>query len=387
MNLHDFIFSDNRRYRISRHLCFWLGWFVFSGIAQITFNTANDKDVLANIGDLIFFQFFRSLGRFPSILMFCYFIVYFLAPKFIQKRKFVQFALWFFLSLFFLYVLTSVSLYFYIEIVRGNPFVHYWPAFAYFFNSFYSNINFTGAVPTCCLMLAIKYYKNWYIKQRKSEQLSRENIQAELQLLKAQIHPHFLFNTLNNIYSFVLTGDRRAAELVDKLAGMINYMRTEGENALVPLEKEISLIKDYTGLEKVRYGNRLDLRVDIKGDYENKMIAPLLMIPFVENCFKHGASIMRGNQWIHLTINIKDNELDFCLRNSKPLNPPTQRNKKNIGLMNVKKRLQLLYPERYFLEIDSKEDVYKVHLRLTLQEEMIAEQVQQPLLTEQSVYA
>jgi LytS/YehU family sensor histidine kinase len=153
------------------------------------------------------------------------------------------------------------------------------------------------------------------------------------------------------------------------------------------LEKEISLIKDYTGLEKVRYGNRLDLRVDIKGDYENKMIAPLLMIPFVENCFKHGASIMRGNQWIHLTINIKDNELDFCLRNSKPLNPPTQRNKKNIGLMNVKKRLQLLYPERYFLEIDSKEDVYKVHLRLTLQEEMIAEQVQQPLLTEQSVYA
>jgi len=387
MNLHDFIFSDNRRYRISRHLCFWLGWFVFSGIAQITFNTANDKDVLANIGDLIFFQFFRSLGRFPSILMFCYFIVYFLAPKFIQKRKFVQFALWFFLSLFFLYVLTSVSLYFYIEIVRGNPFVHYWPAFAYFFNSFYSNINFTGAVPTCCLMLAIKYYKNWYIKQRKSEQLSRENIQAELQLLKAQIHPHFLFNTLNNIYSFVLTGDRRAAELVDKLAGMINYMRTEGENALVPLEKEISLIKDYTGLEKVRYGNRLDLRVDIKGDYENKMIAPLLMIPFVENCFKHGASIMRGNQWIYLTINIKDNELDFCLRNSKPLNPPTQRNKKNIGLMNVKKRLQLLYPERYFLEIDSKEDVYKVHLRLRLQEEMIAEQVQQPLLTEQSVYA
>ena len=167
-------------------------------------------------------------------------------------------------------------------------------------------------------MLATKYYKDWYKKQSESEMLIRENKQAELQLLKAQIHPHFLFNTLNNIYSFTLTGSPQAAELVDKLSGMMDYITIEGEKSFVPLEKEIQLINDYIGLEKVRYGDRLDMQVEINGGYKNKMIAPLLMIPFVENCFKHGASVMRGRQWIRLSIQIKEDQLDFHLSNSKP---------------------------------------------------------------------
>ena len=304
-----------------------------------------------------------------------------------RKGKLVQFFFLFFFSVLLLYILTYLILFSYLDVFQMNPYIQGWPQWIYIFNSFYSNINFTGAIPTCALMLAIKYYKNWVIKQSRTEQLSRENIQAELQLLKAQVHPHFLFNTLNNIYSFVLTKDSRAAALVDKLAGMIDYMRTEGENSLVLLEKEIQLIKDYVGLEKVRYGDRLDLKVEINREYQNKLIAPLLMIPFVENCFKHGASIMRGNQWIHLTIDIKDDELDFILSNSKPLNPPVQKNQKNIGLMNVKKRLQLLYPGKHFLEISSNEEVYEVHLMLTLQEEIISEQMQQPPLLKQPAYA
>ncbi len=114
-------------------------------------------------------------------------------------------------------------------------------------------------------MLAIKYYKDWYKKQKESEVLIHENTQAELQLLKAQVHPHFLFNTLNNIYSFALTESPYAAELVDKLSGMIDYMTTEGEKPFVALEKEIQLIKDYIGLEKVRYGDRLNMQVEING--------------------------------------------------------------------------------------------------------------------------
>jgi LytS/YehU family sensor histidine kinase len=236
-------------------------------------------------------------------------------------------------------------------------------------------------------MLAIKYYKNWYLKQQLSEQLNRQNKQAELQLLKAQVHPHFLFNTLNNIYSFVLTGDNRAGGLVDKLAGMIDYMRIEGENSFVQLDKELRLIKDYVGLEKVRYGDRLDLTVDISGNDQNKLIAPLLMIPFVENCFKHGASIMRGNQWIHLVINIQGNQLNFHLSNSKPLNPPSQKNKRNIGLTNVKKRLELLYPDKHVLEINSSENIYEINLVLTLQEEMASEKMQQASSLKKVIYA
>jgi two-component system, LytTR family, sensor kinase len=371
MNLHDFIFSDNRRYRIFRHLCFWLGWFVFSGIVQISnFKTVNGDDPLTNIGDLILFQLNRSFNRWPGLFLFCYFVVYFLVPKFIQKRKFVQFGLWFFLSVFLLYALTYGFLYFFLEVARNNPFIRHWPAWLYLFNSFYSNINFTGTVPTCCLMLAIKFYKNWYLKQRRSEQLSRENIQAELQLLKAQIHPHFLFNTLNNIYSFVLNKDNRAAGLVDKLAGMIDYMRTEGENSLVELEKEIRLIEDYVGLEKVRYGDRLDLKVDINGEDQNKLIAPLLMIPFVENSFKHGTSQMLRRPWVKLEITCVGNQLFFNLSNSKPSVTVPNKSTKGIGLNNVKKRLQLLYPEKHQLDIYSTDDSFSVSMQVLLEDKL-----------------
>ena len=379
MTMHDFIFTNDRRHRLSRHFCFWVGWFLFSGFVQISFN-ANDSNAPGNLTDIILFQLSRSGSRLFAISLFCYFITYFLVPRFTRRGKLKQFIVLLFLSALSLYVISYGCLFLFVNILQTNRFTRNWPTYVFLFNSFYSNINFTGAVPTCCLMLAIRYYKNWYVKQRIFQQLSRENMQAELQMLRAQIHPHFLFNTLNNIYSFVLTGDQRGAGLVDKLSGMIDYMRTEGEHTLVGLEKEIKLIKDYVGLEKVRYGDRLELSIEINGEHQNKLIAPLLMIPFVENCFKHGVSVMRGNQWISLTINVAGDRLDFDLRNSKPPNAPEQKNKKNIGLLNVKKRLQLLYPGDHVLEINSTEDIYKVHLVLPLQGEAVSEKVQTPLL-------
>ena len=227
-------------------------------------------------------------------------------------------------------------------------------------------------------MLTIKYYKDWYKKQKQSEILTLENTQAELQLLRAQVHPHFLFNTLNNIYSYALTESPHAAELVDKLSGMIDYMITEGEKSYVPLEKEIRLIKDYIGLEKVRYGDRLDMHIEIKGDYKHKIIAPLLMIPFVENCFKHGASKMRGSQWIKMQIEIKDSQLNFKLSNSKPDEPMNLDNKRGIGLANVKKRLKLLYPANHILKIESTNESYHVFLQVALQEKEIMTHADNP---------
>ena len=379
MTMHDFIFANDRRHRLSRHFCFWVGWYLFSGFVQISFN-ANDSIAPKGLTDIILFQLSRSGSRLLGIALFCYFITYFLVPRFTRTGKFKQFIVFFFLSTLSLYVISYGWLFLFVNILHTNRFTRNWPTYIFLFNSFYSNINFTGAVPTCCLMLAIRYYKKWDVKQRIFQQLSRENMQAELQILKAQIHPHFLFNTLNNIYSFVLTGDQRAAGLVDKLAGMIDYMKTEGEHTLVALEKEIKLIKDYVGLERVRYGDRLELSVEINGEYQNKLIAPLLMIPFVENCFKHGVSVMRGSQWIHLAINVAGDRLDFDLSNSKPSNASEQKNKKNLGLMNVKKRLQLLYPDEHILEINSAEDIYKVRLVLPLQGEAVADKLQKQLL-------
>jgi LytS/YehU family sensor histidine kinase len=218
-----------------------------------------------------------------------------------------------------------------------------------------------------------------------NETLTREKANAELQLLKAQIHPHFLFNTLNNIYSFTLTKSPLAAELVQKLSDMLGYMITDCDHSMVPLEKEIHLIKDYIGLEKIRYGTRLDIQMHINGECKSKMIAPLLMIPFVENCFKHGASIMRGKQWMQLSIHVNNNVLYFNLTNSKPLQPVNSKSKNGIGLLNVKKRLALLYPDKHQLIINPSDGVYNVQLQIELQTQMATEEKRRfttsPILT------
>jgi len=365
MNLHEFIFSKGH-YRLMRHVIFWTAWLLFSACVQVT-----NLPATVAWGDLAVYQLLRAFSRLPSHLLFCYVTVYYLIPLFIAKRQYTYFLVSFLLFVFVLFWLTYFFLtpYYHLpgQIVGGEFGKTPLPQFIRKFYSFYSNINFTGSIPACILILSIKYYKDWYKQERESETLMRENKLAELQLLKAQIHPHFLFNTLNNIYSFTLTGSPQAEGLVNKLSGMIDYITTEGEKSLVPVEKEIQLINDYIGLEKVRYGNRLDMRVKITGDYKDKLIAPLLLIPFVENCFKHGASMMRGEQWIHLNIDVEEDELHLHLANSKPAQLNNLSNKKGIGLANVKKRLGLLYPGKHFLKIESLNDTYTVHLRVQLQ--------------------
>jgi LytS/YehU family sensor histidine kinase len=207
--------------------------------------------------------------------------------------------------------------------------------------------------------------------------LKQEKIKAELQLLRAQVHPHFLFNTLNNIYSFSLDGSPIASDLVAKLSQILRYMADECSQPLVPLHKEISIMDDYLALEKVRYGNRLGLTWETTGSSEGKWIAPLLMIPFVENSFKHGASKMLERPWIKLNIEIGERELLFKLSNSKQVTansngttnttkPPTAKN--GLGLHNVKRRLELLYPVSHILEIKPEHEIFSVQMTIPLEQ-------------------
>lgn len=139
----------------------------------------------------------------------------------------------------------------------------------------------------------------------------------ELQVLKAQVHPHFLFNTLNNIYSLTLQQSGNASEIVQKLSGLLRYMFRECNAPEVPLIKEIELLRNYTQLEQIRYGNRLNIDLTVRGELIGKQIAPLLLIPFVENAFKHGASEQSDRAFIDLSLVTMGNELNFRLQNSK----------------------------------------------------------------------
>ncbi|MDB5222502.1 MAG: hypothetical protein JWN83_1169 [Chitinophagaceae bacterium] len=214
--------------------------------------------------------------------------------------------------------------------------------------------------------VAIKLLKRWYLKQKETEELTRGKINAELILLKAQVHPHFLFNTLNNIYSFILNGSPKAPGMIKKLSGLLNYFLNECNHTLVPLQKEILMIQDYMALEKIRYGDSLSMSLHIHGNVGNKLISPLLLIPFVENSFKHGTSRMLTHPWVTLEINIEKDSLEFKLSNNKPDSNNEVPSKKGLGLNNVKKRLQILYPDTHSLHIVENAMSYDVAMKLVL---------------------
>jgi hypothetical protein len=361
--LYNIVFSDKRSFRWERHLLFWLAVF-FYHLVRIGLMMPG-IDNWAAFGTLIEFSFFR--GVVPNIL-FSYSIVYYSIPRFFNRGKYFLFVIGVLLSIGLMQFYGMVNDVFHHgspihDAIAGNSsqvfkWADWQPGF----------IRLFGNPPLICgLFLAIKLLKNWHQEQLKTETLAKENANAELQLLKAQVHPHFLFNTLNNIYSFSLNRSPQAGILVKKLSGMLGYMINECEEKLVPLEKELGLIQDYMGLENVRYGKRLNMQVDIQGDFANKLIAPLLMIPFVENSFKHGTSQMLQHPWIKLDINTFGNQLFLKLSNSKPPLTHIIKQHKGIGLSNVKKRLQLLYFDQHQLDIVETADTFTVSLQILLE--------------------
>lgn len=222
-----------------------------------------------------------------------------------------------------------------------------------------------GAITVGGIAAAIKLMKYWYVKEQHNLQLQKENAEAGLQLLKAQVHPHFLFNTLNNIYANTQNVSPVASKMITGLSDILRYTLQEGAKPLVPLEQELQMIQDYISLEEIRYGNRLELHIQLPENTNGLYIAPLLLLPLVENCFKHGTSHVLDQPWIHLQISITDDQMQIKLLNGKPIQVQEQRST-GIGLKNVQKRLALLYPGKHELTITNEEEIFIVNLKLKL---------------------
>ena len=310
----------------------------------------------------ILFELKFNFFNLALAIVYCYIVVYYIYPSFFNREKYLKF----FSLVFSLTIITYAIFYLVISDLwhlsdqpLNKRIMLVWEFLHYFITA--------GPPVVCCLFLVIKMLKNYYLQMEKRAMLAKETADAELQLLKSQVHPHFLFNTLNNIYSSILNKSSNPKGLVTKLSDTLRYMIYDCEAPLVPLEKELKMIDDYICLEKVRYGKRLNMEVEIKGDYQNKLIAPLLLIPFVENCFKHGSSRMLKYPWIRLKVFIKENTLYVNLSNSKPLQVASQNNGNGIGLKNVQKRLQILYPGQHELLIKATDEEFSVHMQVPLQ--------------------
>jgi LytS/YehU family sensor histidine kinase len=204
----------------------------------------------------------------------------------------------------------------------------------------------------------------WYKKQQEWLQVQQEKIAAELHLLKAQLHPHFLFNTLNNIYSFALENSSKTPYLILKLSSLLRYILYECRSEEVMLEKELEVMKNYIDLERERYGEKIDITICMEGEIAGKKIAPLLLLPFLENAFKHGTSEQLDKPWLRVGILVEGSLMTCKIINSK--NETGFGRKNGVGIHNVQSRLRLLYPGKYTLHLYDEGNQYIVNLVLQL---------------------
>lgn len=314
------------------HVAAWLGYIGLQVLALDKFEHRHTENLLS------------ALAQLPAQLLFTYTVLYWLIPTYLLTQQYVQFSL-----------LTLISL------LLGG--VLYWEGSYYLFLVPFeparlaqekpwdlSNIVLCAFYLLCTsgLLIAFHMIRYGFRQQRLNQQLVITNQAVELKSLKDQINPHFLFNTLNNLYGLTSQNPEKAGEVVMRLSQLMHYMLYEGNLARVPLRKEIAYLENYLELERIRYGDGLHLSFIVTGPTERVALAPLLLLPFVENAFKHGLSRHLGDAWLQIQLTVSGSELVFKVENSKPESaapaPAT-----GLGLPNVAKRLALIYPGRHRL--------------------------------------
>ena len=340
----EFIFSP--RYRVLRHVLFWLidltVWAIFWTLAS----------------NSIWHNLFKMLVWLPVFILYSYPLAYWVVPKVLLKGKYLSFlgiiSLWgvagWFINIYY-------RMFVFIPAQEAMHFDNVSPA-ANWSGSYLCMSTVTGIV------VVISIFKQWTLKQRDWIKSQKEKITAEIQLLKAQVHPHFLFNTLNNIYSFSLEGSPKTPGLILKLSSLLSYMLYDCKAELVLLEKETGIMKDYIDLEKERYGNKIEISWSVEGDIKDKYVAPLLMLPFLENAFKHGTSEQLERPWLNVDISVRQNILRCKIANSKNEFVPHSQN--GIGVNNAKKRLVFLYPDKHELKMSDEGNFFVVSLLIDL---------------------
>lgn len=332
------------------HLLFWTAYFVFNFFRFATIN--NDY----------WYSLKSNLIEFPLNIIITYFTIYFLIPRYILKKKYLQFFILFTASLVLFYLIRTGLNYI---LVTENI----WPE-AQGNQEPFTMIHIVeliiGAIYVIALVSAIKLTYDWVNEKRKNDDLKKIQLETELNFLKTQIQPHFFFNTLNNLYALVIKKSPNAPNVVMKLSEIMQYVLYEVKEPKISLMKSINYLYSYLELEKLRYGDRVKSEISIDGDIDDVEIPPLLFLPFIENCFKHGT---HHQEEIKVSIDfvVKDNFLYFTVENnfSKPKDTET---KHGIGIENVRRRLELLYGNKFSLKTKSKLNSYIVNLKLPLNE-------------------
>lgn len=293
-----------------------------------------------------------------SLVLFYINALYF-APHFISKQRYKA------------YIILVILLY--ISIVSINSILDHFYSISLLSTEkepFFAETSLNAQSKLIILSLSVSYglTRQWIMEERIRQQSIKEKLTVELKYLKAQINPHFLFNTLNMAYaSAIKNSDEGTADIIEKLSVLMRYVLYESNEDRVPLEKEINYVDNYINLQLQRLSPELVKQVNyqLNGDWQNYTVAPMILIPFIENVFKHGIMLSKKNE-ITISIFLKSNSLLLETKNMKTNNSTTNIASSGIGLENTKKRLQLLYPNQHTLEINDVAAFFNVKLEIQL---------------------
>ena len=350
--INDFIFLP--RYRLWRHILYWslhiIFWTFLNNFILRRNSSAQDFSLWHNLINV-------SLWL-PVVIPYSYLLAYFIVPKLLLREKFLTFI---FAAL--LWIIAGVAINYYYRVYIHIP-TQEAMHFSTIVRGGWQLTSFMLLIVHGTNVAILKLFKYWFKKQQEWMQAEKDKVTAELQLLKAQVHPHFLFNTLNNIYSFSLENSPKTPGLILKLSSLLSYMLYDCRAEEVLLEKEIEIMKNYIDLEKERYGNKIEISWNIEGDIKDKFMAPLLMFPFLENAFKHGTSEQLEKPWLSVDISVRQDILRCKIANSKNEYMPVSSH--GIGMQNVQKRLSFIYPDKHELKVNDEGNFFVVSLLIEL---------------------
>ena len=293
-----------------------------------------------------------------------YITMFLLVPKLLYGKRKVLFGISFILLVYTAFALfEGIRIYYlvvkYPEVFKLRPPLIFKDRIADVF-SFLNHIS-SFVFPTIILMV-FEYYRH----QKEIYRLKEQKKTTELEVLKNQLNPHFLFNTLNNLYILALDKSDEVPEVIDKLSDILDYILFRCNDNYVPLKNEIDLLNNYISLEQLRYGKRLTVSFEYDKN-KTARIAPLLLLTLLENAFKHGVSQEIKKASINLKLNVVGNDIQFYLENSKPLSingEVIKQDRQSIGLANIKTQLSILYPKTHSLKINDEEQKFSVNLNL-----------------------
>lgn len=342
--------NDLLNLRWFRHLLYWcvtIGFFtLFWGSEKNSYGVV----------------FLNELLMLPPKLLAVYTVLLVLVPRFLFKKRVLLF------TLLTLAVMVACGIILLLdEYLVTNYVLNLFTESPIDLNRFKALSAMVDINTVLIIPLVIKIVEHGYRNLQRSERLEKEKLETELKYLKTQIHPHFFFNTLNNLYSLVLRKSDKAPDVVLTLSELMRYVLYDSNAPKVSLEKELKHIGNYINLEKLRLPLNAELKFDVTGNTVVMAIEPMLLIPIIENCFKHVSTTSDSKCWIHISISVDDSQLLLITENSMDEQPNSEEDERQgVGLRNVERRLELLYPEKYELKSISDGFSYLCKLKILL---------------------